>query len=575
MKGMTLVKKSTCGYLLLIAVFVLFGIYAIYAGAKIKQDAGVVKAWSDNFRIISDMSDNLNSARLKASMIFITDDPAKQAQLLKEFNDSKAEFEKNLDLADQWVTTHEFTNPEGKEKSEAALQTIKENWKAYQDASKKTLDLYKAGKKEDAADSFENVARPSFLNIQKTILEEKGFSADQIDKFDNEANATYARVRTTMIIVLALVLLITIGVVAYLMREIKSGVNAVLKGAKEGEARNLAYRIPVDRSDEFGHIAASFNHMFDEFRDMTKEFQASADIVDQSAIQLTETAEQSAEATQSIAQSITEVAGSTQEQMDYVTKTKEEVDAFSEGVDKSLATMNTICRHVEVTTQMTQEGGKLVQATVEQMHSIADTVEQSSAVIEKLGERSKEIGAIIDTISGIAEQTNLLALNAAIEAARAGEHGRGFSVVAEEVRKLAEESQEAATKISDLIAAIQKETGAAVSAMETGRAEAEKGRANVQSTGEGFKAIMDRIEGIHSDTQLIMGTIQDIDESGKKIVGYTDNIHGSSQKISSSTETVSAAAEEQSAGMEEIAASSRQLAEQAQKLKDALGKFRT
>lgn len=575
MKGMTIVKKSTCGYLLLIAVFVLFGIYAIYAGAKIKQDAGVVKAWSDNFRIISDMSDNLNSARLKASMIFITDDPAKQAQLLKEFNDSKAEFEKNLDLADQWVTTHEFTKPEGKEKSEAALQTIKENWKAYQDASKKTLDLYKAGKKEDAADSFENVARPSFLNIQKTILEEKGFSSDQIDKFDNEANATYARVRTTMIIVLALVLLITIGVVAYLMREIKSGVNAVLKGAKEGEARNLAYRIPEDRTDEFGNIAVSFNHMFDAFRDMTKEIQASADIVDQSAIQLTETAEQSAEATQSIAQSITEVAGSTQEQMDYVTKTKEEVDAFSEGVDKSLATMNTICRHVEVTTQMTQEGGKLVQATVEQMHSIADTVEHSSAVIEKLGERSKEIGAIIDTISGIAEQTNLLALNAAIEAARAGEHGRGFSVVAEEVRKLAEESQGAATKISDLIAAIQKETGAAVSAMETGRAEAEKGRANVQSTGEGFKAIMERIEGIHSDTQLIMGTIQDIDESGKKIVGYTDNIHGSSQKISSSTETVSAAAEEQSAGMEEIAASSRQLAEQAQKLKDALGKFRT
>lgn len=575
MKGMTLVKKSTCGYLLLIAFFVLFGIYAIYSGAKINQATGIVKAWSDNFKIASDMSDNLNTARLKASMIFITNDPAKQAQLLKEFNDSKAAFEKNLDLADQWVNTHEFTNPESKEKSEASLQTIKENWKDYKDASKKTLDLYNAGKKEEAANSFESVARPSFLKMQESITEAEAFSAEKIDKYNNEANATYASVRTTTIIVLVLVLLITIGVVLYLMREIKSGVNAVLKGAQEGEARNLAYRIPVDRSDEFGHIATSFNHMFDEIRDMTKEIQEAADVVGQSASQLTETAEQSAEATQSIAQSITEVAGSTQEQMDYVTKTKEEVDAFSEGVGKSLDTMNTIRSHVEVTTQMTQDGGKLVQATVEQMHSIADTVEQSSAVIEKLGERSKEIGAIIDTISGIAEQTNLLALNAAIEAARAGEHGRGFSVVAEEVRKLAEESQEAATKISDLIAAIQKETGAAVSAMATGRTEAEKGRANVQSTGEGFKAIMERIEGIHSDTQLIMGTMQDIDESGKKIVGYTDNIHGSSQKISSSTETVSAAAEEQSAGMEEIAASSRQLAEQAQKLKDALGKFRT
>lgn len=575
MKGMTIVKKSTCGYLLLIAFFVLFGIYAIYSGAKINQAAGIVKAWSDNFKIVSDMSDNLNNARLKASMLFITDDAAKQAQLLQELNDSEAAFEKNLDLADQWVSTHEFSRPKDREKSQATLQAMKENWKAYQDAAKKTLDLYNAGKKDEAEDSFENVARPSFLKMQETITEAEAFSAEQIDKYNNEANATYASVRTTTIIVLALVLLITVGVVLYLMREIKSGVNAVLKGAQEGEARNLAYCIPEDRSDEFGHIAASLNHMFDEIRDMTKEIQDAADVVGQSASQLTETAEQSAEATQSIAQSITEVAGSTQEQMDYVTKTKEEVDAFSEDVGKSLDTMNTIRSHVEVTTQMTQDGGKLVQATVEQMHSIADTVEHSSAVIEKLGERSKEIGAIIGTISGIAEQTNLLALNAAIEAARAGEHGRGFSVVAEEVRKLAEESQEAATKISDLIAAIQKETGAAVSAMETGRAEAEKGRANVQSTGEGFKAIMERIEGIHSDTQLIMGTMQDIDESGKKIVGYTDNIHGSSQKISSSTETVSAAAEEQSAGMEEIAASSRQLAEQAQKLKDALGKFRT
>ncbi|MCI6157978.1 MAG: methyl-accepting chemotaxis protein, partial [Selenomonadaceae bacterium] len=309
MKGMTLVKKSTCGFLLLIAFFVLFGIYAIYAGAKINQAAGIVKSWSDNFRIISDMSDDLNTARLKASMIFVTNDPDKQAQFLKEVNDSKAEFEKNLDLDEQWVTTHEFTNPEDKEKSEAALQTIKENWKAYQDVSKKTLDLYNAGKKEEAANSFENVAHPSFLNIQKTILETEGFTADQIDKYDNEANATYASVRTTTIIVLVLVLLITIGVVLYLMREIKSGVDAVLKGAKEGEARNLAYRIPEDRTDEFGSIAVSFNHMFDEIRDMTKEIQASADIVDQSASQLTETAEQSAEATQSIAQSITEVAG--------------------------------------------------------------------------------------------------------------------------------------------------------------------------------------------------------------------------------------------------------------------------
>ena len=575
MKGMTIVKKLTCGFVLLIVFFILFGIYAVYSGAKISQSTNTVKKWSDYSIICSNLSDSLNNARLKASMLFITDDKAKQAKLLQELKESQADIDKNIGLADEWLNHHQFKNEADKEKVQATLQDMKDDWKSYQETSKKTLALYNAGKKDEAKNSFEEVARPAFLKMQDTVVEAENFNAQKIDQCKDEADDIYAGVRTTTIVVLLIVLLITVGVVLYLMRQIKSGVNAILKGAQEGEAGNLAYRIPEDRSDEFGHIAASLNHMFDEIRDMTKEIQDAADVVGQSAGQLTETAEQSAEATQSIAQSITEVAGSTQEQMNYVTKTKEEVDAFSEGVGKSLDTMNTIRSHVEITTQVTQDGDKLVQATVQQMHSIADTVEHSSSVIEKLGERSKEIGAIIDTISGIAEQTNLLALNAAIEAARAGEHGRGFSVVAEEVRKLAEESQEAATKISNLIAAIQKETGAAVSAMETGRAEAEKGRTNVQSTGEGFRAIMERIEGIHSDMQLIMHTMKDIDESGKKIVGYTDNIHGGSQKISSSTETVSAAAEEQSAGMEEIAASSRQLAEQAQKLKEALGKFRT
>lgn len=576
MKGMTLVKKSTCAFAVLILFFVSFGIYAVYSGTKISQSANIIKEWSDNFGTVSQLSDSLNGMRLKASMLFITEDPAKQAQLLSELKEAQADVEKSINAAEDWGNTHEFSKPEGKEKVLASVKDLKDNWAAYQDASKKTLALYNQGKRAEAADSFENVARPAFLKMQDIVVQYEDFNAQKIDEYKEKADETNTSVRTTTVVVLLIVILITIGVVLYLMREIKSGVGLVLKSAEEGAACNLKARAPTEnRDDEFGNIATKLNTMFDELCNLTRKIQAAADTVDQSAGQLTETAEQSAEATQSIAQSITEVAGATQEQMDFVTKTKEEVDAFSSGVDQSLETMSAIRSHVETTTKMAQDGGKLVQATVEQMHAIADTVEHSSTVVGRLGERSKEIGAIIDTISGIAEQTNLLALNAAIEAARAGEHGRGFSVVAEEVRKLAEESQEATTKISNLIAAIQKETGEAVSAMETGRAEAEKGRANVQSTGEGFKSIMENIEGIYKDTQLIMKTMQDIDDSGKKIVGYTDNIHGSSQKISSSAETVSAAAEQQSAGMEEIAASSRQLAEQAQKLKDALGKFHT
>ena len=214
-------------------------------------------------------------------------------------------------------------------------------------------------------------------------------------------------------------------------------------------------------------------------------------------------------------------------------------------------------------------------ATVDQMNAIADTVVSSSEVVAKLGERSKEIGNIVEVISGISGQTNLLALNAAIEAARAGEHGHGFAVVAEEVRKLAEESQNASKQIGDLIRAIQEETEEAVTAMETGRTEAEKGRENVAATGEGFSEILSMIRRIQENAGSIKATMDDLGQRAAKIDTATGEIHDAASKVASESQTVSAATEEQAAGMEEIAASSRGLSDMAHELNTAAAKFKT
>ena len=209
------------------------------------------------------------------------------------------------------------------------------------------------------------------------------------------------------------------------------------------------------------------------------------------------------------------------------------------------------------------DGGKRVEDAVADIESVEKVVNSSRDTVNKLGKSSQEIGTIVETISSIAEQTNLLALNAAIEAARAGEHGRGFAVVADEVRKLAEASQEAAQQITDLITGIQADTEAAVASMQSGTQLKEtfgEIRSAAQSVADRAKTMVSELRQVGAQTDVIEEKTQSIADSGGKVVNEM--------------ESVSAASEEQSASAGEIATASDSLAQLAQDLSESLQRFK-
>ncbi|NMM62351.1 methyl-accepting chemotaxis protein [Clostridium sp. P21] len=332
-------------------------------------------------------------------------------------------------------------------------------------------------------------------------------------------------------------------------------------------------RINITSNDEFGNLADSFEKMIENMKTLICKVQNSAEQLAASSQELTASSDQSAQAANQVVVSITDVAYSAEAQLDTVNKATNVVKKMAANITQVANSTNLVANNSFKAAESAKEGEKSIEKAVTQMAHIEDTVNHSAEVVAKLGERSKEIGQILDTISDIAEQTNLLALNAAIEAARAGEQGRGFAVVAEEVKILAEQSQDATNQISVLIGEIQSDTDKAVKAMNEGTHEVKIGTVVVNVAGRVFKEIADLVMKVSEEVRGISSATQQITANSEDIVSAVKDIDDLSKKTVEQSQMVSAATEEQSASVQEISSSSQVLSKMAQELNEALNKF--
>ena len=575
MNGLTVSKKIILSFAILIALFLGFGAYACYSARVLNMAATDLSGWTSTLGAASDLSDAANIVRRRAVMLALTKDPVQREKSERDLVEAKKAVDDAFTAYEQSLSTIVYTSVDGAQKDREILENERKAWQAYLDSSK-GIEPYVAAGDIDAILAYaQGPTRDAYRAFTKLVMEDQARSIQGAKQAEAESNAAYTQVLTTTIIVALLVVLFTCACAIYLLRNIKSSVDMILSSLSKVAQGDLRVHLSTDSGDEFGQMADQTNKMLENIRSMTKTIQKTAESVSDSSGTLTSTSEQSAIATQNVAQSITEVAEAAQTQMDSVAEAKHQVHAFTRGLTDVTKTIENVGTDIAQTSQKAEEGNRLVDATVDQMNTIADTVISSSEVVAKLGERSKEIGNIVEVISGISGQTNLLALNAAIEAARAGEHGHGFAVVAEEVRKLAEESQQASKQIGDLIHTIQEETDQAVNAMQTGREEAEKGRENVTATGEEFSEIRAMIDLLQQHAVIIQKTMDDLTQRAAKIDDATGKIHDAASKVAAESQNVSAATEQQAAGMEEIAASSRGLSDMAHDLNVAAAKFKT
>lgn len=523
------------------------------------------------------------------------------------------------------------------DQGKATLKLIENNWAEFKPVSDRAVALAQQGKVTQAQVAS-GEGRKLLNEMEEGIQGFFDYKEKEADTLHQTSEQGYTTGRILVVGLLVAAMLVGLATAVFITRQISTSLSQIMermeklrslcitnfnKAVEAMEHGDLTAKIEtgtaalsIHSKDEFGQLATTFNQMLDQVKatigsfqksqlalsDMVRRLQAAAGQVSTVGGALSGAAQQVGASTEQIVSTMQEVASASDQSARGATEVAQgssnqaqSIADGSEQIKQLAAAVKGVARDAEQATQATADatdaataGGLSLTESVAGMRRIRGTVAESAQVINMLGESSRHIGTIVQTIDDIADQTNLLALNAAIEAARAGEAGRGFAVVADEVRKLAERSGGATREIGALIDEVRARTEQAVSAMEAGTREVETGTALAEQTGQAFtkierviQTVNDRVQGICAAAQQMSAASDEVSRSIAEVAAVVEESSAAAQEMSAAAEEVSASVQivagttqEQGASIEQMIAASGELTMIARDLQAAVAQFR-
>ncbi len=500
----------------------------------------IVKINNTRMEYSTDIANRTREISISLRNILLVTDPGKRQEQIKVMGDDRMKRDEGLKKVDEMTPKDDTKGREAVEKVRAAAETVKP-------LNNKVIDLAMANKNGEAVDFMNREARPAVRKLIEDSDELSNYQKLRNQERYEEAVKSYKNAVLLMFMIggiaIVLAVIISILITRSIVLPLHKGIEVAGKIA-EGDL--TCEDLDVRSKDEIGALARALNIMKKSLSGMIGKFSDTASHVASSSEELSATVIQMTKRVEEQANKANQVATASVEMSQTV------IDIAKNSSDIATSSADTL--------KTAEDGALIVSKTVNEVQEISATVEDLAKIMTALGDRSKQIGEIIGVIKDIADQTNLLALNAAIEAARAGEQGRGFAVVADEVRKLAEKTAHSTSEIGEMITAIQAETEKAVVSMGEGTKKVKVGVELANQAGGGLRKIVDSVNGLQAMVQ--------------QIASATEEMSTVSEQISGDIEVIATVSRETSAGSCQIGQESSDLSKMAVELRTDVNHFR-
>ncbi|NEU32022.1 HAMP domain-containing protein [bacterium LRH843] len=440
--------------------------------------------------------------------------------------------------------------------------------------SEDVFDEYDKGNIELAQKNLQN----SSAEVRELIAGYEKMARDSETTINEIENNIILNGQQTLLVgMIVTLLVIIVSIIAALITSsiITTPIKKVMERMKLIASGDLTHDPLIIKSkDEVGQLVEATNEMNQTTRELLNKIHTVSESVAGQSEELTQSANEVKAGSLQIAQTMEDLASGSESQANSAGELSSMMGTFTQKVEDANLKGDHIQQASYEVLTMTSEGRQLMESSTMQMVKIDQIVQDAVKKVQGLDSEAQEISKLVSVIHDIANQTNLLALNAAIEAARAGEHGKGFAVVADEVRKLAEQVSVSVTDITSIVTSIQNESSIVAESLMGGYSEVEQGTNQIKTTGEMFNGISSAITDMVDNIKMISSNLSDIAANSQEMNSSIEEIAAITEESAAGIEQTSASAQQSSSSMEEVAGSSEQLARLAEELNDLITQFK-